>query len=115
MTTPIPVAERDELKSRFLDDLAKAAVALLPEYVMDLRTDGEVEDKRKFIALAAERLGWTTPAPKDPNANLPMANIVINLTPLTAANPGLPETIEITPTPSMLQYIDVNADVVSDD
>lgn len=107
-TLPTP----DEHKEAFLADLRVAVKGTLKEYVEELRTDGELEDKRKFLVWAADKLGYSVPAPKE-TANLPMANIVINLSPVTPRNNG--EVFDLRPTPSLLQYVDVNADVLTDD
>lgn len=86
---------------------------LLDEWMMELRTDGEIEDKRKAVALLLDWVGWKEPPPKDPMANLPVANITIDL------GDDTPRSLQVSfnamPTPAMQAAIDVNADILDAD
>jgi hypothetical protein len=86
---------------------------LLEEWVEELRVDGDVEDKRKAVALLLEWTGWKEPPPKDPLAHLPRANIVINL------GDDTPKSVQVgldfgSPTPQMLECLDVNSEIIDD-
>lgn len=84
---------------------------LLDEWMMELRTDGEIEDKRKAVSLLLDWVGWREPPPKDPTANMPVANISIDL------GGDSPRSLQVSlnPTPAMQPYVGVNGDVVDVD
>lgn len=104
------IERQKELKALFKEQVSEAIVTMLPEYLMDLRTDGDVEDKRKFLALGLEAVGWKEAAPKEQN-NLPRANIVINLA-VDATKPAQVITIDaeelLKPSAAMLEDASIN-------
>lgn len=120
MSTPADVQlSTADLKKLFKQQCEEALPVLLAEYLAEVRTDGELEDKRKALAQMIDVVGWKEPPPKDPNANLPRANIVINL-----GDGGAPAAITVdmesptpalVPTAAMLEFADINDEVGLDD
>jgi hypothetical protein len=117
MTTDLSLLDDKQLRALFKEQVSHAIVAILPEYLADLRLEGDVEDKRKFLSLGLETVGWKEPPPKDPNSNLPMVNIVINIPDETGAPKQITlDAAEIlTPSPALLASQSVNADIADVD
>lgn len=85
---------------------------MLDEYMEIVRTDGDVEDVRKAVVVLLDITGWRAPPEKDPNANLPVTNIRINL-----GNAGT-KSISLAlgePSPMMLESLDVNSEIIDVD
>lgn len=104
--------EKIDLKRLTRDKAEVYLEKMLDEYMSTLRTDGDVEDLRKAVVVLLDITGWRAPPEKDPNANLPVTNIRINL-----GNAG---TREISlalgqPTPAMLDSLDVNSEIIDVD
>lgn len=119
MSTPAVTADRSADRKRQFEQLCDEALPiLLEEYLSEVRTDGDLEDKRKAIVMMIEQRGWKAPPPKDPNSNLPRANIVINL-----GDGGKPAAITVdmepaanlVPTAAMLEFSGINDEVDLDD
>lgn len=104
----------EALRTLHREQWATAVPALFVEYLDRLRADGEVEDYRKALAIAVDVLGYREPPPKDPRANLPRAIINIHLDD-DAKSVSVELDFDATPTPQMLDAIDVNADVIAYD
>lgn len=118
-TTP---AALKELREVVRQKISAALPALVDEYFLNLRTDGDVEDYRKALALLFESTGMRESAQKDPYGNLPMFNFNLaagragRLT-IKSTSPSGQQTLDIDlqPTPEMLQFVDVNEDLALDD
>lgn len=72
------------LKQTFMSEMAEAAVQLLPEVVEQVMTDDDLDQRRKFLDLAINTLGWKQAAPKDAFDNLPVFQFNFNGTGVTA-------------------------------
>lgn len=109
------------LRDAFRSSLAHAVLNLMPDYLSKLETDGDLEDKRKFIAQAADQLGWKEAPPKDPTANLPVAHIQINIMGAEQTQPTVVDVVATQlpePPEGLMQLIsdvDINDDLLLDD
>lgn len=76
MSTPATEKATDaklkELKQSFLNEMAEAAVHLLPEVISKVMVDEDLDQQRKFLDLAVGTLGWKQAPPKDAMDNLPV-------------------------------------------
>jgi hypothetical protein len=95
---------------------------LIEEYLVELRTDGTVEDKRKAVSMFMDVAGMKETASKDPYAGLPMFNF--NLASgkggrftIRSETPTGVQTLDIDlqPTASLLECVNLNDDLLLDD
>jgi hypothetical protein len=80
--------DKTEFKEKLHDALREAGVNIAADWVQSVLVDGDVEDKRKAVALIADILGASDRQEKNPYGNLPVFNItLVNGTAQVTAEP----------------------------
>lgn len=114
----------DDLSDDELRDLArnlagKSLVAMLPDFVAELKYAETVEEKRKGLMFLMELSGAKAPAQKEEKDNLPLINITIgrNVQVQATAPSGETQTLEFSTDDmpaALLEMSHVNEELVLD-